>query len=229
MSAAWARGAMASVWTVLVAPAMAADLTGVWQAVAPAAALRTEQGQVPPLLPEAKQTYEQHLAARKTGKAADFDGTLHCQPPGIPRAYLMGMPFEIQQEDKFVYFLFQWNRLIRVVDLDVTHEQQSQFAPYYFGWSVGRWQQNVLTTDVVLFEDSTVLDAAGLPHSMDLHLTERWTLSADGKSLEARITFEDPAMYSAPWSTRVRFKRAPAGTEIREDVCLERLGIVKPK
>ncbi|MFT3905667.1 MAG: hypothetical protein QM718_05125 [Steroidobacteraceae bacterium] len=202
-----------------------ADFSGVWQAVDAPAALRTEQGALPPLLPQARQSYEAHLAARKAGDAS-FDPTTQCQPPGTPRAYFMGMPFEIQQEQKDIYILFQWNRLFRVVDLGISHDQQNMYAPTFFGWSVGSWQQDELVIDSVLFNDSTLLDAAGLPHSMDLHTIERWRLSRDGQRIDARITIEDPASYAQPWSFRASFRRLPKGTEIQEDVCLERLGLV---
>lgn len=204
------------------------DFSGLWQAVDPPVALHTEQGELPPLLPQARASYEAHLAARKAGDNR-FDPTTQCQPPGTPRAYFMGMPFEIQQQHKDLYILFQWNRLFRVVDLDISHDQQNMYAPTYFGWSVGSWQQGELVIDSVLFNDTTLLDAAGLPHSMDLHTVERWRLSRDGRSIDARVTIEDPASYAKPWSFRARFRRLPKAAEIQEDVCLERLGLVKAR
>jgi hypothetical protein len=141
----------------------------------------------------------------------------------------MGMPFEIQVEDKFVHFLYQWGRNNRVVELNTTHDKQAQFAPYYFGWTTGEWQGGALTINSVLFNDTTLLDNVGLPHSMDMYLTERWSLSADGNALTAKFTIEDAANYSGPWSTALKFKRAAKGTEIQEDICLERLHLVKAK
>ena len=108
-----------------------------------------------------------------------------------------------------------------------THEQQKLYAPYYFGWGTGKWQSGALTIDSVLFNDTTLLDNAGLPHSVDLHLTELWTLGTDGNSLAALFTIDDAANYTAPWTTSLHFKRAPKGTCILEDVCLERLHLVK--
>jgi hypothetical protein len=209
-------------------PGSVPDLNGVWTAVESPSAFKTTAGKLPPLLPEAKKLYEANIASRKASKK-DFDGTARCQAPAMPRALIMGMPFEIQQEPNQVHFLFQWNRLFRSVELNITHEQQNAFAPYFFGWSVGKWDGGALKIDSVLFDDTTVLDEAGLPHSMDLHLTETWALAGDSKTLNASFTFEDPAYYSAPWTTTLRFKRLPAGTEAKEDICLERLGLVTVK
>lgn len=201
------------------------DFTGVWQAASAPVALKTLDGKVPPMLPEAAKLYQERVAARKAGDTS-FDNTTRCQPPGLPRAYFMG-PFEIQQEEKFLYVLFQWNRLFRAVDMGITHDEQNMYAPAYFGFATGSWDKDALVIDTVLHNDMTILDAAGLPHSMDLHLVERWTLDKSGNSIEVQITVEDPAYYSAPWSFKTRFKRMPAGTEIQEDVCLERIGAVK--
>lgn len=207
--------------SALAAPA---DWNGIWVPIKPPAALRTDAGKLPPLLPEARKLYDQRVAARKAGDAS-FDGTTRCQPPGIPRAYAMGTPFEIQVEDRFVYMLFEFNRLLRVIELDISHDRQAQFAPYYFGWAVGKWQGETLVVDDILFNDTTLLDAAGLPHSLDMHVTERWQL--EGKQLTASFTIDDPAFYSEPWTTRLTFKRAPRGTLIKEDVCLERLNLIR--
>lgn len=215
----------ASLW-IGCAAAAAPNFNGVWQASANITALRTSDGKLPPLLPEAKKIYEQHLAARKAGDTS-FDNTARCQPPGVPRAYFMGMPFEIQQDDKAVNVLFQWNRLYRIVDLGLTHEQQNLYAPTYFGFATGNWEGDTLVIDTVLYNDTTVLDEAGLPHSMDLHTVERWQLKNGGKTIEAAITIEDPQNYSAPWTFKTQFKRLPVGTEIQEDVCLERLKLIR--
>jgi hypothetical protein len=205
--------------------AATARFNGVWLTANVTKPLLTDAGNPPPLLPEAKKIYEAHLAARQAGQLS-FDGTSVCQPPGLPRVYQSGMPFEIQVEEKFVHFLYQWGRNNRVVELNTTHDQQAQFAPYYFGWATGEWQGGALTIDSVLFNDSTLLDYSGLPHSIDMHLLERWSISTDGRLLTAKFTIDDAANYSAPWSTTLRLKRAPDGTEIQEDICLERLKLV---
>ncbi|MGC3980621.1 MAG: hypothetical protein QM808_05110 [Steroidobacteraceae bacterium] len=202
------------------------DFTGVWQAVSPPSALKTVEGKLPPLLPEAAQLYQQRVAARKAGDIG-FDDTAKCQPPGLPRAYFMGMPFEIQQEANTLYVLFQWNRLFRAVDIGISHDQQNMYAPTYFGFATGSWDKDALVIDSQLFNDMTLLDAAGLPHSMDMQVVERWALDKQGSTIQATFTIEDAQFYAAPWSFKATFKRMPSGTEIQEDVCLERMGAVK--
>lgn len=216
------------VTAVANAAALRPDFTGVWIVEKPMDALRTMEGKLPPLLPEARAVYDSRVAARKRGDAS-FDLTLQCQPPGLPRIYDMRMPIEIQQEERLLAMNFQWNRLFRIVDLGITHEQQQQYAPTFFGWSTGNWDGDTLVIDSVLFNDTTLLDAAGLPHSMDMRVTERWRLVNGGRGAEVEVTIEDAGYYASPWTYRLRMRKAPSRTEIQEDVCLERRGLVKPK
>ena len=195
---------------------------GTWQAVDPPQALRTVQGKEPPLLPQARAIYQQNIAARKAGKL-DFDGTEKCLAPGIPRLLTMTPgAFEFLQRPEQIVMTYEWNRLVRVIDMNVPQHEPA--GPTYAGQSVGRWEGNTLVIDSVGFNDTTLLDNTGLPHSDQLHVIERYTPSADGKGMTARITVEDPKTFSKPWDTTLTFKHDPKG-QIREDVCLERKAI----
>ena len=97
--------------------AAAPDLSGVWFISNHAGPLRTVDGKVPPLTPEAKTVYAAHKAALAKGDYS-FDGVTHCLPPGLPRLMLMHEPFEIIQRPKALYFVYQLNRLPRRVYLE---------------------------------------------------------------------------------------------------------------
>jgi hypothetical protein len=209
---------------VLVGASMAnaaPNLNGLWQTVNPSQALHALNGDLPPMLPVAKTIYEQHLTARQRHDLS-FDNTVRCQPPGLPRIYLEDMPFEIQQQNDAIYVLYQWNRLFRVIEMNTSHERQNIYGPTFLGFAVGHWDEATLVVDTIGFNDTTLLDSAGLPHSDDLHVTERWKLQRGGQAIDALITIEDPKTFSAPWQFRMRFRKLPAAAEIHEDVCLER-------
>ncbi|MGC3980615.1 MAG: hypothetical protein QM808_05080 [Steroidobacteraceae bacterium] len=195
------------------------DLSGTWQIAQPIEALLTAENAVPPLLPEAKSLYEQRMAAKKAGDVS-FDPSSRCKPPGEPRSlYELGYPFEIVQKPERIDFLYQWNRLFRVIDIDKT---LPDFAgPYYYGKSAGHWQGDTLVVQVIGIKGETLLDASGLPHSEDLKLVERFK-KLDDNTLEAVLQFDDPKTFSKPWEARMVFARKPAGTLV-EDVCEERI------
>ncbi|MGC3980758.1 MAG: hypothetical protein QM808_05810 [Steroidobacteraceae bacterium] len=198
-----------------------ADLSGIWQLAKPITALTTTDGKAPPLLPEAKQLYDQRQAARAKGDLSEDPAQL-CKPLGEPRAFLeMGWPFQIAQSQDRVDILYQWNRLDHVIPILAEHEPLK--GPFYFGESIGSWQGDTLLVDVVNIRPESWLDPTGLPHSDQLHMVERLRLT-DSNTLEVSMHFEDPATYSVPWDTVLTFTRKP-DLKIAEDVCLERIDL----
>lgn len=205
--------------TLATADAAQPDLTGVWLIAGHVNALKTTDGKLPPLTPSAKEIYDQHRASAARGDRS-FDGVPRCLPPGLPRLMLMSEPFEILQRPKVIYFLHELNRLPRRAY--VGEQLPTDADPYYLGYSVARWEGDALVIESAGFQDGTVLDNAGLPHSDALHLTERYELSKDGKHLHARFTIEDPKTFTRAWAAQAEYNKRP-GYELREDVCAEKL------
>jgi hypothetical protein len=191
------------------------DLTGVWFISGDVGALKTVAGHAPPLTPAAKTVYDAHRAAIAKGDYS-FDGVTRCLPPGLPRLLLMHEPFEILQRPKAIYFVHQINRLPRRAYLD--EALPTDVDPHYLGYSVAKWDGDALVIESNGFDDSTMLDNAGLPHSDALHLTERYELSHDGMHLHLRLTIDDPKTFTEAWSTQADYVKRP-GYELTEDVC----------
>jgi hypothetical protein len=198
--------------------AAAPDLTGVWSIVKPEDALKTEDGKLPPLLPEAKTVYEKHQAMAAKGDHS-FDTTARCLPPGLPRLMLIRSPFEILQRTNTVYFVHELNRLPRRAYLN--EKLPTDVDPHYLGYSVAHWDGDALVIESNGFEEGTLLDAAGLPHSEAMQLTERYQLDKDGKHLHARFTIDDSKTFTAPWSFKAEYVKRP-GYELHEDVCADK-------
>lgn len=210
---------LAALFVGAAARANTPDLTGVWSVVKPPDAVKTVDGKLPPLLPDAKAVYEKHLTQAAKGDRS-FDGTSRCLPPGLPRLMLIQRPFEILQRPKTIYFVHELNRLPRRAYLD--ESLPTDVDPHYLGYSVARWDGDALLIESGGFDDSTLLDNAGLPHSDALHLTERYQLDKDGKHLHARFTIDDPKTFASSWSFTAEFVKRP-GYELRENVCADKL------
>jgi hypothetical protein len=212
-------------WTILLALALTTasavlaaaqpDLTGVWSIAKPVERLTTLKGEPPPLRPEAKTVYQAHQAAAARGDFS-FDTVTRCLPPGLPRLLLMREPFEILQRPKVIYFVHQLNRMPRRAYLD--EKLPEDVDPHYLGYSVARWEGDALVIESSGFDNSTLLDSSGLPHSEALHLTERYELMKDGKHLRARFTIDDPMTFTQPWSAQAEYVKK-VGYEIPEEVC----------
>lgn len=195
----------------------------VWQISEPVVELRTLEHEEPPLLPEASAIYDRNRQSRLAGDLS-YDSTIQCLPHGVPRLIFEEMPFEfmVQDQPDYVGIFYQWNRLVRIIEMNKEHYEP--LGPTFLGQSVGRWEGNTLVIDTNGFKDSTLLDSAGMPHSDQLHVVERYSLSADGDQLEVEIAIDDPIVFSSPWRTRALFDKQ-VGTRIQEDVCVERVGL----
>lgn len=195
------------------------SLNGVWLIAQDTPALLTVDGELPPLLPEAKARYEQHLRDRANGDTY-FDRATWCAAVGVPRLLVANHPFEIMVDKRQVGFFFAWNRWVRLVDM--SGEPLEPYYPLSLGTATGAWQDDgalVINSRGLMHE--TIMDHAGLPHSDELVMTE--TLRRiDADTLENHIRFEDPLTFSAPWETRLTYSRQQ-GARLQEDVCLDRI------
>lgn len=70
------------------------SLNGIWHIAKDTPALLTLEGEVPPLLPEAKAVYEQNQRDRANGDTY-FDRATWCAGVGVPRLLVANHPFEI--------------------------------------------------------------------------------------------------------------------------------------
>lgn len=224
----WAAGTLAAVTMsgLMSGAAYAApDFNGVWQVEKNIQELKTVDGKAPPLKPEAAKVYEEHKKKWKAGDLS-FDPTAKCISPGLPRMLYLPYPFEIIQRPQKLTYFFEWNYWNRHVYLNDRVEEVPY--PLSLGLSKGKWQGDTLvieTTD--LRADNTLLDSAGMPRGESMKITEKLRL-VDANTLEARFTINDPETFTQPWDTVVRFKKLPQGTEIKEDICLDRIDAGKP-
>lgn len=201
------------------------DFTGTWRRVGYQAAARPDGGKAPPLLPAAAQVLARHQAAAARGDRSHDLSTI-CLPEGLPRLMLKAEPFEILQRPGLLAFNYQTNRLVRIAY--VGDAPPTENNGFYLGESTARWDGDALVIDTRGFNDQTLLDDAGLPHSDALVLTERLQLAKGGRELVNRITVDDPETFSTPWTVTVRYERLQ-GYLMPEDVCADRLGSTAPR
>ena len=69
----------------------------------------------------------------------------------------------------------------------------------WLGDSIGHWEGDTLVVDTVGQNDITWIDAAGIPHSTDMKVTERITRTDLGH-MEIVHIIDDPKTFSRPWT-----------------------------
>jgi len=87
------------------------------------------------------------------------------------------------------------------------------------GYSVGRWDGDVLVVETVGFNDQTWLDGLGHRHTEAMRLTERFRRVSLGR-LDIDIVIDDPQAYTGP----IRYTQPQVllpDTELLEYICNE--------
>lgn len=116
-------------------------------------------------------------------------------------------------------FIHEVHHMPRMVYLDLMLPRLEDMDPNWMGQSAGHWEGATLVVESQGFNDSTTLDAAGLPHSTQMKVTERLR-KLDVDTLEDTITIDDPGAYTHLWATRVMYRRQP-GLRLKEYVCTD--------
>jgi hypothetical protein len=196
-----------------------ADLRGIWMAENNADA-NLERAHVIVDPPDGKIPYRPEAAAQQKqnfANRANGDPETKCFQPGVPRAAYLRSPFQIFQNDRAVYIVYQDAHSYRIIYLNGSPHNDG--LAYAMGDSRGHWEGNTLVADVASFSGTTWLDAAGDYHSDELHVVERYTrMNHDTLMYEA--TIEDPNVFTRPWTIRMLLRRQK-GIQILEDECEE--------
>jgi hypothetical protein len=149
-----------------------------------------------------------------------FTADSRCWPGGVPNfdIYARVRPIFFLQTEKEVTILEESDMQVRHIYLNVPHSKDR--APSWYGDSVGHYEGDELVVDTVGLNDKTFVDSYRTPHTTQLHVVERFKMLDGGKTLEVKITVEDPGAFTTPWSARQRWKRREGDTII-ELICAE--------
>jgi hypothetical protein len=210
------------------------DLSGIWMRLRdkgatargyPAILLDFGQPTELPMTPWAAAKYK-ITSAMYHGDNPDTvlsDPVFSCYPPGVPRIYLFGFPVQIVQAPGQVIMLFEYDHFVRRIYTDGRPHDLNQ-GPLWMGDSIGNWDGDTLVADTVSFNDKTLIDRVGHPHSESLHTVER-IRRMDQNSLEIAMTVEDPKAYTKPWTTKLIFDSKP-DWKIMEQICEDNASFV---
>src|SRR5262245_4944839 len=150
------------------------------------------------------------------GKIAYTPGQ-SCKPSGVPYFMLSGGPLFIVQTPKQVLLITEGERSARRIYLNVPHS--ANVKPSWYGESVGKYEGDTLVIDTIGQTNKTFIDNYRTPHTEKLHVVERFRVIDEGKTLEVKISVDDPDTYNQPWQAVRRFNRTQA--TLGEEICQE--------
>jgi hypothetical protein len=179
------------------------DLSGVWEAP-----VRVTTGkEVSPMTAWGKEQFEQHKpfnGPRMIPLEESNDPMIKCDPLGFPR----NLFYEIRHM-KFVQTpsetvqLFQYQGIWREIwtdgrKLPANIGKPGGPDPRWYGYSVGHWDGNAFVAETTGVDDRSWLDVYGNPHSVEMHVEERYTRQ-DHDHLKLTVMVDDPKAYTKPF------------------------------
>jgi hypothetical protein len=140
--------------------------------------------------------------------AAEFKRENTCKAPTAAFFMQVPFPFELYQSDELIVFKMEYFDLYRVVFLDGRDHPPATAPHSRSGHSVGRWEGDTLVVDTTHMTSGTFMNN-GFDHSEELHMTERFRLSADGSTLWLTQVYEDPRVFEGLAARYMAFTRRP--------------------
>ena len=127
---------------------------------------------------------------------------------------------KIVQTRREVVILYEANGNVRQILTDGRPLPATDLTPWWYGYSIGHWENDTLVAESTGFRDDVWLDVEGSPMTSAGKITERWRRPYFGL-LQIDITIDDPKAYTKPFTVRVNQRLMP-DTELMEFVCEER-------
>jgi hypothetical protein len=146
-----------------------------------------------------------------------------CWLSGIPRMFYQGTT-QILQTPGYILVLQEFNHAYRVIHLDGRPHVPANLK-LWMGDSRGRWEGNTLHVDVSNKNDKTRFDIVGDFHSDAVQIRERLTI-VDPDTIRYEATFDDPQVYTRPFTLALNLGRVVRGDaartyELLEEACRE--------
>jgi hypothetical protein len=215
------------------------DLSGIWENNRPRAG-QSEQGNAgapapepgrPPLATFADvgrefkgglplQPWAAELVKKRMADNSKDNPDAHCLPMGNMQFHNHPQPRKIVQTPDVIYIIYEANSGLRQIFTDGRTLPSKDADPWWYGYSVGKWEGDTLVVETIGFRDIDWLDIKGSPLTNAGRTIERFRRPTYG-SLEIDVTVDDPKSYTRPWTVRIN-QRIMLDTELIEFICEER-------
>ena len=126
-------------------------------------------------------------------------------PPGLLRTLVYFRPIDMIQRPDRIVQLFEYAHFWRTIWTDGRAVPEDP-GPYWYGYSVGRWEGDTLVVQTVGLDARAWLDEWGTPFSEEAKITERWR-KVDANTVQMTITVDDPRTFAKPWTSDPRTLR----------------------
>ena len=179
---------------------------------------------------DGKIPYQPWAQDRRAELTGDFiSNSAMCFPIGAPRTFYSGNSRIIQTEDDLI-ILTNRRHTFRIIPLDGSPHVRAGVT-LWMGDSRGQWEGDTLVVETTNMNDLIWFDHQGTFMTDKARMVERFTY-VDANTIHYEATFEDPAVFTQPWTISVALLRRPpvGGLEgvIVEDNMVENCDIDMP-
>jgi hypothetical protein len=144
----------------------------------------------------------------------------HCLPMGFMQFHMHPQPRRIIQTPNLITILYEANFGLRYIFMDGRQlPPDGEPQPWWYGYSVGRWDGDTLVVETNNLRDDGWLDVRGSPYTDQAKITERFRRVNFGR-LEIDVTIDDPKAYTKPFIVRVN-QEVLVDSEMIEFICNE--------
>ncbi|MEO8259384.1 MAG: hypothetical protein ABI868_18700 [Acidobacteriota bacterium] len=165
------------------------------------------------------QPWAAALRQRRMAENQKDNPDVLCLPIGLTQLHNHPQPRKIIQTPRLIVILYEANGGVRQIFMDGRPLPGNDPQPWWYGYSVGRWDGDTLVVETTGFRDEGWLDVTGSPLTDAAKMTERFR-RADYGHLEIQVTVDDPKAYTKPWSVTLNQRVLP-DAELIEFVCAE--------
>ena len=160
------------------------------------------------------------LRAKRVGDNSEDNPDAHCLPIGLTQLHNHPQPRKIIQTPSLIVILYESNGGVRQIFLDGRPFPNNDPQPWWYGYSIGKWDGDTLVVETNGFRDGGWLDMNGAPLTDAARMTERIRRVNYG-TLEIDVTIDDPKAYTRAWDARTIRQRLMPDDELIEFVCAE--------
>jgi len=173
------------------------------------------------------QPWAKELQRKRSAEFSKDNPDGLCLPESTLQLHLDPQPFKIVQTSGQIYIIYETNYGLRTIYTDGRPlPPQGGPQPFWYGYSVGRWEGDTLVVETNNYKDGGWLDARGSPVTDAAKVTERFRRVNYGQ-IDIELTVDDPKAYTRPFTVRVDERLLPIGSDLIEFICHENQQFLK--
>jgi hypothetical protein len=165
------------------------------------------------------QPWAKELLAKRRAENDKDNPDAHCLPMGLLQFHEHIQPRKIVQTPALIVVIYEANYGLRQIFMDGRSLPTRDAEPWWYGYSLGKWDGDTLVVETTGLRDGGWLDIWGSPLTDQAKITERFRRPTYG-TLIVDVTIDDPKAYTKPFTVRFNQRLMPDG-ELIEFICNE--------